>query len=113
MVQLAIPRRVPDVVTRCDVTEYCGITVFARGSDGAIWYWDYSGGSWGNWVSIGGHPLYRTSGLLMGQVVSTSLRATDGAMWHKTYTGTAWSKNWESLGGFSRRHPLRRHRVLV
>ena len=78
-----------------------GITVFARGSDGAVWYRDYVGGSWGNWVSIGGQIPVGT-----GPAVSSwgagrldvFARGTDGAMWHKTYTGTSWS-SWQSLGG--------------
>ena len=77
------------------------MTVFARGSDGAVWYRDYSGGSWSNWISIGGQipagtgPAVTSSGAGRLDVFA---RGTDGAMWHRTYDGTAWS-SWQSLGG--------------
>jgi hypothetical protein len=79
-----------------------GITVFARGSDGGIWYRDYSGSSWGKWVSIGGQsPAGRAPAVSSwgGGRLDVVAQGTDGALWHKSYdTATSWS-NWQSLGG--------------
>jgi peroxiredoxin len=78
-----------------------GITVFARGSDGAVWYRDYVGGSWGNWVSIGGQTPVGTGPAVCSWGagrLDVFVEGTNGGLYHKWYTGTAWS-NWEYLGG--------------
>ena len=79
-----------------------GITVFARGTDGAIWYRDCVGGSWGNWVSIGGQVAANTG---PGACSSGSggldvfVQGTNGALYHTSYTvGSGWSA-WGFLGG--------------
>ena len=77
-----------------------GITVFARGSDGAIWYRDYVGGSWGAWTTIGGAVAANTGPAACswgGGRLDVFVQCTNGALYHKSYTGT-WS-GWESLGG--------------
>ena len=78
------------------------MTVFVRGNDNGIWYRDYVGGSWGNWVSIGGKIPAGTGPAVCswgGGRLDVFARGTDGAMWHKSYdTATSWS-NWNSLGG--------------
>jgi hypothetical protein len=83
------------------------VTVFARGSDGAVWYKDglQTGltTAWGNWVSIGGQIPFGTSPSVCswgGGRLDVFARGTDGALWHKTWTDSAgWSKNWDSIGG--------------
>ena len=77
------------------------MTVFVRGSDDAVWYRDYVGGSWGKWTSIGGKIPAGTgpaacswgSGRL-----DVFVQGTNGALWHKWWNGAKWS-GWESLGG--------------
>ena len=79
-----------------------GMTVFVRGNDNGVWYRDYVGGSWGNWVSIGGQIPAGTGPAVCSWGsgrLDVFARGTDGAMWHRTYDGTAWGKNWDSLGG--------------
>ncbi|MGB7901094.1 MAG: hypothetical protein WCG09_01405 [Halobacteriota archaeon] len=84
------------------------LTVFVRGTDGAIWYRDYvanasdmTSGTWGKWTSIGGQVAAGTGPAACSWSagrLDVFVQGTDGQLWHKWYTGTSWS-GWESLGG--------------
>ena len=80
------------------------VTVFVRGTDGAIYYRDGSGTSFGHWTSIGGQTAagkapavcsWNSDGRL-----DVFVTGADGLLWHKSYTNTAgWADHWDSLGG--------------
>ncbi|MGZ4847780.1 MAG: hypothetical protein ACXV3E_08360 [Halobacteriota archaeon] len=79
-----------------------GMTVFARGNDGGIWYRDYVGGSWGNWVSIGGQVAANTGpGACSWGAgrLDVFVQGTNGGMYHKSYTPTSGWSGWDYLGG--------------
>lgn len=76
--------------------------LFAKGSDGALWYTNMSlvgeGNTWAPWASLGGQltsspcAVSRSSGYL-----DVYVRGTDGAIWEMCYGG-AWH-GWYKVGG--------------
>jgi hypothetical protein len=77
--------------------------LFAKGSDGALWYTDMSlvgeGNTWAKWASLGGQltsspcAVSRSSGYL-----DVYVRGTDGAIWEMVYYSGAWY-GWYPVGG--------------
>ncbi len=78
-------------------------TVFVRGDDGAIYYRDGSGTSFGHWTSIGGSTAAGPAPAVCswgGGRLDVFVTGADGLLWHKSYTSTAgWADHWDSLGG--------------
>jgi hypothetical protein len=77
------------------------LALFARGTDGALWYEHWDGTTWSVSMSLGG--------VLTSDPAATSnatghidvcVRGSDNALWEKTTTngGSSWSA-WTSLGG--------------
>lgn len=74
------------------------LAVFARGIEGALWWAERSGGTWGNWASQGGVITSDPSAVSWADGrLDVFARGTDNALWHIFRAGN-WS-NWESLGG--------------
>jgi hypothetical protein len=98
-------------------SNYTSIYVFARGTDGSV-YWktispkgdaqqitqtDNSTYTMGGWISLGGQLAKNTGPSVCSWGpgrLDVFVQGTDGALWHKwsTNSGATWSK-WESLGG--------------
>jgi hypothetical protein len=77
-----------------------GIDVFARGTDGSLWYnWYLEGDTYG-WESIG-QTLPADSGPASvawdASILDVFARGTDNALWHRQFV-LDWDP-WESLGG--------------
>jgi peptidoglycan/xylan/chitin deacetylase (PgdA/CDA1 family) len=78
------------------------IDVFVRGSDGALYSKQLSGGVWGSWKKIGGQLASGTGPAVCAQNANSLdvfVQGTNGALYHKSYTGTSWS-SWQNLGGY-------------
>jgi hypothetical protein len=75
------------------------MTVFARSSDGAIWYRSWSSGSWSGWQTLGGRLTADPDAVTVGSsTIMVFARGTDNAVWYRTFDGTTWS-GWQSIGG--------------
>jgi hypothetical protein len=75
------------------------LDVVARGSDGAVWFREAVGTSFGPWDSLGGFTTGSPAIVSMdGTRLDVFARGGDGALWTRTFTG-AWSP-WTSLGGY-------------
>jgi thiol-disulfide isomerase/thioredoxin len=77
------------------------IDVFARGTDGAVWYKDWNGAAWSSWHSLGGQIPAGTGPAACSWGsgrVDVFVQGTDGAMYQKVWNGSSWS-NWIYLGG--------------
>ncbi len=92
-------------VAACSADLFGGnLDLFAKGSDGALW-WEHGNTAtgWSGWQSLGGHltsdPAVTSS--YSGHVeIVVSVRGTDGALWSKSSSdgGNSWS-GWYGLGG--------------
>ena len=77
------------------------IDLFAKGTDGALWWEHWDGQVWGTWKSLGGvltsDPAATSSAT--GHI-DVFVRGSDNALWEKTTTngGSSWS-TWTSIGG--------------
>ena len=77
------------------------LALFARGTDGALWYEHWDGTTWSVSMSLGGvltsDPAATSSAT--GHI-DVCVRGSDNALWQKTTTngGSSWSA-WTSLGG--------------
>ena len=77
------------------------IDLFAKGTDGALWWEHWDGQVWGTWKSLGGvltsDPAATSSAT--GHI-DVFVRGSDGLLWVKNTTngGTSWS-NWHKIGG--------------
>jgi hypothetical protein len=58
--------------------------VFARGTDGAIWFRLSSGGSWGPWRYLGGQATSAPDAAGTYSSVLIQVRGTDGAIWQRS-----------------------------
>jgi hypothetical protein len=78
------------------------ISVFARGSDGALWWMRTTDGStWGTWTSIGGAIAAGTGPsavILSDGTIYVFMEGTDSACWYIVYDGSIWGE-WNALGG--------------
>jgi thiol-disulfide isomerase/thioredoxin len=77
------------------------IDVFARGTDGAVWYRGWTGAAWSSWISIGGQLPAGTGPAACSWSsgrLDVFVQGTDGALYQRTWTGASWSA-WQSLGG--------------
>jgi thiol-disulfide isomerase/thioredoxin len=78
------------------------IDVFVRGTDGVLYEKTTTngGGSWSNWISLGGQilpgtgPAVCTRGL---NSLDVFVQGTDHVLYYKQWDGTTWS-GWKSLG---------------
>ncbi len=86
------------------------ISVYVRGTDGAVWERPYSSGAWQGWYNLGGvlapgtgpavsaWQYYQGSRLVNREDVFVV--GTNGAMYQKTWTaGSGWTTTWANLGG--------------
>ncbi len=77
------------------------LDLFAKGTDGSLWWKHWDGTKWSTSTSLGGvltsGPAATSSGT---GTIDVFVRGTNGALYEKTTTngGTSWS-NWISLGG--------------
>jgi hypothetical protein len=82
-----------------------GVTVLARGRDGAAWWADVAAGS-PTWRSLGGLV---TSGIALASVASTttaSARGGDGAIYEQVRASDGSWSGWRSLGGGVKSDPV-------
>ena len=98
LVGVAFPRRVADLVTRCDVAATVRSTSLSAAPTAPSGK-RYSGGSWSNWASLGGQIASGTgpAACSWGSRLGLFVEGTNGALYQKTWTGS-WS-SWMSLGG--------------
>ncbi len=86
------------------------ISVYVRGTDGAVWERPYSSEAWQGWYNLGGvlapgtgpavsaWQYYQGSRLVNREDVFVV--GTNGAMYQKTWTaGSGWTTTWANLGG--------------
>ncbi len=80
-------------------TEFVDESVFARGTDGAVWGRTFSDGlgRWLPWRSLGGHLIGTPSVTCIGASSATpllSVRGVDNALWQRSLAG-----RWTRIGG--------------
>ena len=80
--------------------------VFARGSDGALWWRQLTTAGWSLWQSFGGGVIGTPAAVAeSGGCVSAFVRGTDGALYRRRYDGTTWS-GWTGFGGLLTSDPV-------
>ena len=80
--------------------------VFARGTDGALWWRQLATTGWSLWQSFGGGVVGTPAAVAeSGGAVSAFVRGTDGALYRRRYDGTTWS-GWNGFGGLLTSDPV-------
>ena len=75
------------------------VSVFARGTDGAVWQDAYDGGAWSGWTSLGGSARSAiTASVPAPGEIELTVRADDKTGAAQRFSTSAWG-GWESLGG--------------
>ena len=75
------------------------VSLFARGSDGAVWQQDYNGSAWGSWTSLGGTAKSAVIASVPAPgEIELSVRADDKSGAVQRFSAATWG-GWESLGG--------------
>ena len=73
------------------VEEFANTWVFARGSDQAVWYRQFSDarGTWGPWTSLGGRTIGAPGVICMatGRIPLVFVRGADNALWRRALSG--------------------------
>jgi hypothetical protein len=77
-------------------TEFADTWVFARGSDQAVWYRNFSDGrgTWGPWTSLGGRAIGAPGVTCVGGAPAVPIvfvRGTDNALWQRSLSGGGWT----------------------
>lgn len=87
------------IVNKTDSNPYALEMVFARGTDGALWYRVIDGMIIEDWKSLGGKIIGDPDAVSSSpDHVEVFVRGTDNALWQRSWDGTAWN-NWQNLGG--------------
>ena len=75
------------------------VDLFAKGTDGALWYTSSQGSAWSAWQSLGGtltsDPAAASRNL---GGITVFVRGTDGTVYYRDYVGGSWGP-WASIGG--------------
>jgi hypothetical protein len=75
-----------------------GVSAFARGADGQLWWRQQTSGGWGAWQSFGGRIIGKPAVVSTNSGVYVFARGLDSALWWQRYDGSRWS-GWQSFGG--------------
>jgi Uncharacterized protein conserved in bacteria (DUF2334) len=79
------------------------INLYVRGSDGALWSKQLSGGVWGDWSKIGGQLLAGTGPAAYSvgsDRIGWFVTGTDHALYHMWLDAAGNVHGWEKLGGY-------------
>jgi hypothetical protein len=82
-----------------DARDANSVDVFAKGTDGALWYTSSQGSGWSAWNSLGGSPTSSPAAASRnpaGMTVFT--RGNGGGVWYRDYVAGSWG-NWVSIVG--------------
>jgi hypothetical protein len=72
------------------------IFVFARGADGALWRFAWTGSAWQQ-NKVGGSIASGPQAVMHGAVPRVFFKGADNQLWQAYYQNGGW--NWQDLGG--------------
>ena|GEM_PF-571081 len=85
------------------VSTSAGVSIYARGGDGSLWYDQYNG-SWSGWQSLGGAIYSNPAAVADSSGTWLFIRGPGNAIWDQHFTSGSWS-GWQSLGGATSGNP--------
>jgi hypothetical protein len=86
----------PAAITIGSATEFADTWVFARGTNGSVWFRRFSDarGTWGPWTSLGGRAIGAPGVTCVGGPPTSPIvfvRGTDNALWQRSLGGGGWT----------------------